>query len=285
MVAERLRVVHQLDSDAVEIVVVSTIGDRVQDRALADIGGKAVWTREMDVRLRDGAIDLALHCMKDVETSRPADIVIAAMPDRGDVRDRLIGAASLNALPQGARVGTSSPRRAAQVRRLRPDANIVLFRGNVDTRLAKLSAGEADATLLAAAGLERLGRSEVGVAISTFEMLPAPAQGALGIEIRADDGATRALVEVLNDHAVLQAVGAERRFLAALGGDCHSAVAALAEPVDGGLRLRAELFSPDGRLHAAGEAIIAADDAVGPAELARHLLARAPRELASLFQR
>ena len=285
MVAERLRILHQLDSDAVEIVVVSTIGDRVQDRALAEIGGKAVWTREMDVRLRDGAIDLALHCMKDVETSRPADIVIAAMPDRGDVRDRLIGAASLNALPQGARVGTSSPRRAAQVRRLRPDANIVLFRGNVDTRLAKLSAGEADATLLAAAGLERLGRSEVGVAISTFEMLPAPAQGALGIEIRADDGATRALVEVLNDPVVSQAVRAERRFLAALGGDCHSAVAALAEPVDGGLRLRAELFSPDGRLHVAGEAIIAADDAVGPAELARHLLARAPRELASLFQR
>lgn len=283
MVADRLRAAHGWGREAVEIVVVRTSGDRVQDRPLADVGGKALWTREMDAALLAGAIDCAVHCVKDVETIRPPEIAIAAMPDRADVRDRLIGAESLAALPEAARVGTSSPRRAAQVRRARPDARIVLFRGNVDTRLAKLAAGEAEATLLAAAGLERLGRHDLGTPLSVEEMLPAPAQGALCIEVRVDDAATHALVAALDDPAVARAVRAERAFLAALGADCHSPVAALAEPAGDALRLRAELLSEDGALHVSGEAIVMGDDAEGPAALARQLLRQAPAPLAALF--
>src|SRR6478735_5384363 len=164
----------------VQIVEITTTGDKVQDRPLAEIGGKALWTKELDRALLEGEIDCAVHSMKDVETIRPTRIAIAA------VRDRLVGAESIAALKPNAVVGTSSPRRAAQLRKLRPDLSAVLFRGNVDTRLAKLAAGEADATLLAAAGLERLGR-DVGTPIAIEEMLPAPAQGAVGIETRADD--------------------------------------------------------------------------------------------------
>jgi len=159
MVQAALCAAHGWAEDDVMIVPIRTTGDRVQDRALAEIGGKALWTKELDRALLDGEIDCAVHSMKDVETIRPDVIQIAAMLPRADVRDRLIGAASIEALPQGARVGTSSPRRAAQLCRLRPDLQPMLFRGNVDTRLAKLAAGEVDATLLAAAGLDRLGRA------------------------------------------------------------------------------------------------------------------------------
>ncbi len=189
MVRDALAAAHP--GRAVEIVPIRTTGDRVQDRALAEIGGKALWTKELDRALLAGEVDACVHSMKDVETLRPLDIAIAALLPRADVRDRLVGTASFDALAPGARIGTSSPRRAAQVRALRPDLHPVLFRGNVDTRLAKLAAGEAEATLLAAAGLDRLGRHDVGVAIPTTIMLPAPAQGAVGIECRAGDDATR----------------------------------------------------------------------------------------------
>ena len=285
MVAGLLRDAHGLAPDAIEIVIVRTTGDQVQDRALADVGGKALWTKELDAKLLGGEIDLAVHSMKDVETIRPPAIVIAAMPPRADVRDRLIGAASLAALPANARVGTSSPRRAAQVRRARPDAAIVLFRGNVDTRLRKLADGEADATLLAAAGLDRLGRSDVGIAIEVGEMLPAPAQGAVGVEARADDAEMRAMLAAIDHAQTSTCVRAERALLAALGADCRSPVAALAEIDGDALRLRAEILSEDGRACEAGEARFATGDADAPAALAARLLAATPPSLARLFAR
>ena len=283
MVADRLRAAHGLAPDAIEIVPIRTTGDAVQDRALAEIGGKALWTKELDRALLEGSIDLAVHSMKDVETTRPESIVIAAMPPRADVRDRLIGAESLAALPAGARVGTSSPRRAAQVRRARPDARIMLFRGNVDTRLRKLAEGEADATLLAAAGLDRLGRGEVGYALEVDVKLPAPAQGAVGIEARAHDGEMRRLLAAI-DHAPTSAcVRAERALLAALGADCRSPVAALAQIEGETIRLRAEILAEDGAAWAAQEASFAASDRTAPAALAAALLERAPPPLRALF--
>jgi hydroxymethylbilane synthase len=265
--------------DDVTVTVIRTTGDRVQDRALAEIGGKALWTKELDRALLDGEIDAAVHSMKDVETIRPATIALAATLPRADVRDRLIGASSIEALPHGATIGTSSPRRAAQLRRRRPDVHPVLFRGNVDTRLAKLASGEVDATLLAAAGLDRLGRGDVGVSISADAMLPAPAQGAVGIEVRAAETAARAAVEAINDAATSACIAAERALLAALRADCHSPVAALATLADGVLTLRGELLSEDGA-HAV-EGCIEGDDA--GARLAADLLARAPAEVRRLF--
>ncbi|WP_442680380.1 hydroxymethylbilane synthase [Sphingomonas sp. ASY06-1R] len=281
MVAAALRDAHGWDDDAVEIVPIRTTGDKVQDRALAEIGGKALWTKELDRALLHRDIDLAVHSMKDVETIRPAEIVIAAMPPRADTRDKLIGHDSLAALPPGARVGTSSPRRAAQVRRARPDAQILLFRGNIDTRLRKLAEGEADATLLAAAGLDRLGRGEIGVALD--DLLPAPAQGAVGIEARAGDDAILALLHAIDHAPTSQCVLAERAFLAALGADCRSPVAALAGIVEDKILLRAEILTEDGSASEAAEARFARDDASGPADLARHLLDRAPPSLRGLF--
>ena len=275
MAAAALCAAHGWDEDAVELVVIKTTGDRVQDRALAEIGGKALWTKELDRALFDGAIDAAVHSMKDVETIRPTAIVIAATLPRADVRDRLIGAASIADLPEGARVGTSSPRRAAQLLHLRGDLRPVLFRGNVDTRLAKLAAGEADATLLAAAGLDRLGRPDVGAAIPIDVMLPAPAQGAVGIETLADSPA-RALVAAI-DHADTHAcIEAERGLLAALGADCHSPVAALASCTGGGVTIRAQLLAEDGAADITGSG-------VDPDELAADLLARAPEVVRRLF--
>ena len=279
LVRDALCLAHGWGHDDVAITVIRTTGDRVQDRALAEIGGKALWTKELDRALLDGEIDAAVHSMKDVETVRPAAIALAATLPRADVRDRLIGAASIDALPQGATIGTSSPRRAAQLRRRRPDLRPVLFRGNVDTRLAKLAAGEVDATLLAAAGLDRLGRGEIGVPIAAAAMLPAPAQGAVGIEVRRDDPAARAAVAAIDHPATSACILAERALLAALRADCHSPVAALATLGDGVLTLRAELLSEDGAASIAGQ--VSGADA--GARLAADLLARAPPEVRRLF--
>jgi len=269
--------------EAVEIVPIRTTGDKVQDRPLAEIGGKALWTKELDRALLDGEIDLAVHSMKDVETIRPDSIAIAAMLKREDVRDRLIGADSIEALPHGARIGTSSPRRAAQMRRIRPDLSIVPLRGNVDTRLAKVHDGEADATLLAAAGLERLERPDIGTPIPLDLLLPAPSQGAVGIEVRADDVATRMRVSSIGDPATERCVLAERALLAALSADCHSPVAALATIEDGMLRLRAEILSEDGSEHVRLDRPGLAGNAHEAAELAHDLLAAASPRLRALF--
>ncbi len=245
MTAAALSAAHGWAPDVAEIVVISTTGDRVQDRPLAEIGGKALWTKELDAALIDGRIDCAVHSMKDVETQLRDGIALVAMLPRADVRERLLGADSIDALQQGARVGTSSPRRAAQLLGMRPDLKIEMLRGNVATRMAKVESGVIDATLLAAAGLDRLGVA-VGVTVPIDTMLPASAQGAVGITARLGDEASLALLAAIDDAATHEAVDLERGFLAALGGTCHSPVAALAVVADGRVTFRAEIMTEDG---------------------------------------
>ena len=284
MVAEALRAAHGWAAEALTIVTVTTSGDRILDRPLADIGGKALWTKELDRALLNEEIDCAVHSMKDVETVRPDAIAIAAMLERAAVEDRLLGAPSIAALKAGAVVGTSSPRRSAQLRRLRPDITPILFRGNVATRIAKLEAGDADATLLAGAGLDRLGMSGMGVTIPITQMLPAPSQGAVGIEIRADNSDARALVEAVGHADTFTCVMAERTLLLGLGGTCHSPVAALARLDGGEINLLAEILAPDGSEHVAGSARFAPGDGQAPAALACDLLARASPGLRAPFE-
>ncbi|MET0250565.1 MAG: hydroxymethylbilane synthase, partial [Novosphingobium sp.] len=248
---------------------------RIQDRPLAEIGGKALWTRELDQWLADGSIDFAVHSLKDVETIRPAALALAAVLPRADVRDVLLGAAAIHAIPPGARVGTSAPRRAAQMLHARPDLVVVPFRGNVATRIAKLAAGEADATLLAAAGLARLGEHGVGTPLDPEQWLPAPAQGAIGIECRSGDDTMRHLLAAIDHAPSRAAITAERGLLAALGGSCHSPVAVLTRHEGEALHLRAALLSPDGAARVEGEARFLPSDADGPARLAADLLVRA----------
>ena len=283
MTRDALAAAHGWSPDQIAIIPIRTTGDRVQDRALAEIGGKALWTKELDRALLDGEIDAAVHSMKDVETIRPTRIAIAAMLPRADVRDRILGVAALADLPQGAIVGTSSPRRAAQVLRHRPDAKIVLFRGNVETRLAKLVAGEVDATLLASAGLVRLGREDVGTPVPLDVMLPAPSQGAVGIEVRAEDARARELVGAISHADTRAAVAAERALLEALGADCHSPVAALATVEGNRLTLRAELYAQDGSAHVHGSTEGSVGDIALASDLAQDLLARAPDSVRRLF--
>jgi hydroxymethylbilane synthase len=262
-------------------------GDRILDRALAEVGGKALWTRELDAALAEGRIDLAVHSLKDVETQRPTHFRLAAMLPRADVRDRLVvrpdwQGMALADLPLGVRIGTSSPRRAAQLRSLRPDFETPLLRGNVQTRLARVADGSVDATLLAAAGLDRLGLGHVGQAIDTAVLLPAASQGAIGIECRADDAATSALLASIDDAETRAAVEAERTLLAALGGDCQSPVAAHAvRGADGILTLHAALYSVDGSDQVIGS--IAVIDGFAAIQLAQQLLAAASPPIRSLF--
>lgn len=283
MVRDALVATRAIAPGDVEIVPMRTTGDQVQDRALATIGGKALWTKELDRALLAGEIDCAVHSMKDVETIRPDGLVIATILRRADVRDRLIGAESIEALRRGAIVGTSSPRRGAQLRRLRPDLAIVLFRGNVETRLAKLAAGEVDATILAAAGLERLRRHDVGTSISLETMLPAPAQGAVGVECRRDDSPARELLARIDDPQTHACVVAERQLLAALDADCHSPVAALATIEGAVMTLKAELLSADGAARVHAQHTGAPLDPTVPTAVARDLLAGAPGEIRRLF--
>jgi hydroxymethylbilane synthase len=284
MTIAALQAAHGWNDGAIEIVVIRTSGDRIQDRALAEVGGKALWTKELDRALVNGDIDFAVHSMKDVETIRPDAFAIAAMLPRADVRDKLIGAETLAALPANPRIGTSSPRRSAQLRRERPDAQIVLFRGNVDTRLAKLADGEADATLLATAGLDRLDRKDVGHVIPTEVMLPAPAQGAVGIETLADRDDMRAILAAIDHRPTHICVDAERALLAALGADCRSPVAALAVERGDGLFLRAEILAEDGSACESGEAVLRPDTISADAKaLAHHLLQAASPAVRALF--
>jgi hydroxymethylbilane synthase len=283
MTADALRAAHGWGEADVDIIIIHTTGDKVQDRALAEIGGKALWTKELDAALMDGRIDIGVHSMKDVETLLKDGIALAAMLPRADVRERLIGADSIAALPQGARVGTSSPRRAAQLKAKRPDLQTEILRGNVATRLAKVESGAIDATLLAAAGLDRLGQA-VGALIELDEMLPASAQGAVGITARDGAEATLARLEPINHLPTFQCVSIERAFLAALGGTCHSPVAALARLEGEGVTFRGQILAEDGSevqeggfnaaLHEAHERV---------AELAAELLGRASPAVRGLF--
>jgi hydroxymethylbilane synthase len=235
---------------ALDIVVIRTTGDRVQDRPLHEIGGKGLFTKEIEEALIEGIIDLAVHSMKDVATWLPPGLEIVCLLPRDDPRDAFLShkAKALSELPTGAILGTASPRRAAQALHLRPDLRIVSIRGNAGTRMRKLAAGECDATLLSLAGLRRIGEEAAITSIlSTDEMLPAVAQGAIGIECRSDDLATRQRLTPLNDADAASTIAAERALLAALDGSCRTPIAALAEIRGDILSLRAMVISPDGR--------------------------------------
>lgn len=267
---------HGWAADAVLLVPMLSSGDKDQNRPLADIGGKALWTKELERALIDGDIDIAVHSMKDVETVRPDTFHIAAMLPRADVRDRLIGADSILSLTQNALVGTSSPRRAAQLKALRPDLRTEPIRGNVATRMAKVANGDFAATLLAAAGLDRLGLADTGAAIATAEMLPAASQGAIGIDCLKTRTELAPILDAINHADTFACVIAERAFLEALSGNCHSPVAALAVVKNDGVWLSGQILSEDGSESISGEG----DD---PIALAQQLLAQASPALKALF--
>ena len=250
---DRLSLAFDLPPDAFEIVVIKTTGDDRSlidaDKPLKEIGGKGLFTREIEQELLSGGIDIAIHSMKDMPVLQPAGLVIDCYLPREDVRDAFVSpkVASLGDLPEGATVGTSSLRRKAQVLVAYPHLKVVEFRGNVQTRLKKLEDGVAACTFLAMAGLNRLGKSDVAqAAIEPEVMLPAVAQGAIGIERRADDARAAEMLSALHDTQTGQRLAAERAFLATLDGSCETPIAALAELDGGTLRLRGEILRPDG---------------------------------------
>jgi hydroxymethylbilane synthase len=283
MAAAAIRQAHGLDEDAVILVPMLSSGDKIQDRPLAEIGGKALWTKELERALVEDDIDIAVHSMKDVETVRSPMFVLSAMLPRADVRDRLIGVAKLDDLRHQAIIGTSSPRRAAQLKAMRPDLVTEPIRGNVATRMAQVAAGEFDATLLAAAGLDRLGQPDVGTSLSLDTMLPAAAQGAIGIDHLAARSELALFLQVVNHQATFAAVTAERAFLEALGGNCHSPVAAHAICSSDKITLRGEILAEDGSERQSAVLEFSAIDAEGPARLARALLEKSSDRLRHLF--
>lgn len=237
-----------LPIDQVSLVEIVTTGDRVQDRRLLEIGGKALFTKEIEEALLDGRIDLAVHSMKDVPAEQPPGLAIAAIPEREDPRDAFIGrhVAAFDDLPPDAVLGTASLRRQAQALALRPDLKIEMLRGNVDTRLRRLQQGDFDAILLASAGLSRLGLAEaIGERLSADAFLPAPGQGALALQSRADD-ADAPWLKALNHADTALCVAAERGAMTALEGSCRTAIGALGVIADGRLRLTVEMLAPDG---------------------------------------
>jgi hydroxymethylbilane synthase len=281
-VASAIETAQRWPDGYVELVAITTTGDQVQDRPLAEVGGKGLWTKELDKALLAGELQFCVHSMKDVESVRPKGIHIAAVRPRGDVRDRLIGAESIDALKRGAVVGTSSPRRRAQLLRLRPDLKIVPIRGNIETRLAKVASGEVDATLLASAGLKRLCISE-GVSIPAEILLPAPGQAVIGMECRTNDTETQGVLTTVNNDITYACVMAERAFTRALGASCASPVAAFAVLEDGDLRMRAQIFSEDGAEMIEQRAQFDCGDDGTPEALAREMLGRAPEAIRRLF--
>ncbi len=275
----RLAAAFDLPLEAFEIVVIKVTGDAIQDRPLKEIGGKGLFTREIEDALLDGSIDIAVHSMKDMPVDQPKGLILNTYLPREDVRDAYISLTpgGLSDLPQGAVIGTSSLRRKAQLLHRRPDLQIVEFRGNVQTRLRKLSEGIAQATFLAMAGLNRLNMTDVPrQPIDPAEMLPAVAQGAIGIERRLDDLRTAALLEAIHDGPTGQRLIAERSFLAALDGSCETPIGGLAELSGGTLTLRGEILRIDGTevLADAGDAPIEDGAALGR-HMASGLLTRA----------
>lgn len=267
----------------VELVPISTLGDRQQTGSIGEIGTQGVFTKEIQRALLDGAIDCAVHSLKDLPTDPVEGLTLAAVPERESPRDALLGkrATSLEAIPRGARVATGSLRRRTQLWHRRADLQMVDVRGNVDTRLRKLDEGEFDVLVLAEAGLKRLGLAErIGCLLPPEVMLPAIGQGALGIEARTEDGATRTILGLLDDHASHAAVTAERALLATLRGGCLAPVAAWGRVIAGVLRLDAAVLSADGstRLEADGEA--PPNDAAGLGErLAQELISAGADQL------
>ncbi len=280
-VADRLRPLAA--PRAVELVLILTAGDQVRDVPLASLGGEGVFTKELQRALLDGSIDVAVHSLKDLPTFAVTGVVLTAVPQRGPTGDVLVSHkhARFDALPQGARLATSSLRRRAQALHRRPDLRISEIRGNVETRLRKLGEQDLDALILAEAGLVRLGLGEhIAEVLDPAWMLPAVGQGALGLECRTDDHATRALVEQLNDPATCQAVLAERALLRTLGGGCQVPIGAAATVTDGILTLRAAVLSPDGRQRCGDQVSgpTASAEVLGE-HLAEQLLALGARDL------
>jgi len=268
---ERLSAACGLAPDAVEIRVIKTTGDVIQDRPLSEVGGKGLFTKEIEQALIDNAIDLAVHSSKDMPTVLPPGLILAATLPREDVRDAFVSkkAKSLADLPKGATVGTASLRRQALVRRARPDLKVESLRGNVETRIRKLDEGVADATLLALAGLKRLGLADVATAVLDIDtFLPAVGQGAIGLETRESDARTRELVAKVNDAATTTALAAERAFLEVLDGSCKTPIAGHARIIDGRLSFRGMILKVDGsevhetqRTGAIGDAVALGEDA------------------------
>ena len=256
-VRRRLTAAHgDLASDHIELMVIRTTGDAITDRPLGEVGGKGLFTREIEEALLADEIDLAVHSMKDLPTALPTGLEISCVLEREDPRDGFLSpkAASLSELPEGATVGTASLRRTAQILARHPGLKVVSFRGNVETRLRKLKDGVVDATLLALAGLRRLGLEEsMTSAIEVEDMLPAVAQGVIGIECRVGDETTATLLAPLNHGATEVGLKAERAFLAALDGSCQTPIAALAEVENGQVYLRGQILRPDGSQTLEGE--------------------------------
>jgi hydroxymethylbilane synthase len=249
MVRARLAAALGQDEEAIEIEVIKTTGDVITDRPLAEEGGKGLFTKEIEEALLRGDIDLAVHSAKDMPTFLPAGLMLAACLEREDARDVFVSrkARTLAELPQGATLGTTSPRRQAIARRARPDLRIVPLRGNVETRLRKLDDGTVDATILALAGLKRLGLAERATRIMDVEeFLPAVAQGAIGIEVRADDARTRSLLARIDHADTSTAIACERAFLAELDGSCTTPIAGNAALSSGVLQFRGLIVKPDG---------------------------------------
>jgi len=262
---------HGMSLSDIELKVIRTIGDAITDKSLREFGGKGLFTKEIEDDLLEARIDLAVHSMKDMPTQLPEGLEINCLLPREDVRDAFISphASGLLELREGAVIGTASLRRQAQIRQLRPDMKIVMFRGNVQTRLRKLAEGEADATLLACAGLNRLGLADkVTQAIDVETMLPAVAQGAIGVEAREGDERISTLLVPLNDRGTSLCVAAERAFLARLDGSCQTPIAGLAELEGDRMRFRGHILTPDGgeshatqRKGLASEGVAMAEDA------------------------
>lgn len=280
---DRLKAAHGLGDDAFHIEIIKTSGDMIQDRPLSEVGGKGLFTKEIEEALLGGGIDLAVHSMKDMPTKLPDGLTIPCLLPREDIRDAFISlkVKRLADLPKGAVLGSSSLRRQAQVKRMRPDLDVITYRGNVDTRLRKLEEGAADATLLALAGLRRLGLEDrVTCLMEVDEMLPAVAQGAIGVEMREDDARMHALLAPLNDAATTICVTAERAYLAVLDGSCRTPIAGLAVLTEGdGIHFRGEILSPDGqRSHEVERRGTRADAAAIGEDAARELIRMAGRD-------
>jgi hydroxymethylbilane synthase len=266
---------------AFEIVVIKTSGDMIQDRPLAEAGGKGLFTKEIDAAMLRGEIDVAVHSSKDLPTALPEGIALAGFLPREDPRDALISAkaTSFADLPRGASLGTASLRRQAQAKRLRPDLQVGLLRGNVETRLGKAERGEIDATLLAFAGLKRLGLAHRATALlDVGEFLPAVGQGAIGITARPDDAATLGALAAILDEATGEALACERAFLAVLDGSCKTPIAGHARQVSGGLSFRGAVYRADGSEAFEVERGGPGNEAARlGAEAGRELLARLPK--------
>jgi hydroxymethylbilane synthase len=279
-VRARLAAAHGLDPEQIELQVIRTSGDMIQDRPLTEVGGKGLFTKEIDSALIDGAVDLAVHSAKDLPTVLPLELAIVGYLEREDVRDAFISrkAASLDTLLPGAVVGTASLRRQAMVRRRRPDVTVALMRGNVETRLRKLDEGAVDATLLALAGLNRLGRSDAVTSLLDVETFPpAVGQGAIAITARLNDEAVRNLLAAITHDETGHALAAERAFLALLDGSCRTPIAGHAVVQGAGLRFHGMILRPDGsevlETRRAGDV---ADAAALGADAATELKRRAP---------